>query len=896
MGEATRGALRCRVQGLLRHLPKGHLGLPEEVWERRHRGILLLLWLHIPFIFGFALIQGESAAHGAFEAAIILVPAGAATVWGSRRRLTTVLAAVGLLTSSAALVHLSDGLIEMHFHFFVIVGVVTLYQDWYPFVVSIGYVVLQHGVAGALAPEAVYNHPGAVENPWKWAAIHGAFILGISVAGIVTWRLNEVLLETASQREQALAEAQSVARLGSWERDLVTGEGRWSDEMFRVTGLPPDAGPPSAEATIELVVPEDRSRYIRWAEEAVTKGSATVDVRLQGDGEVRWLHCRARVTERAPDGTPLVLSGTGHDVSDHMNADSELRGALSLLGATLEATADGILVVDLKGRFTTVNKQFARMWNISDELLDTHDDEAALAYAVEQVCHPHRFMAKVRELYAHPEVDSHDTIEFKDGRTFERYSKPQRVGGVVVGRVWTFIDITQRRTLERELSHQAFHDSLTQLANQTLFRDRVDHALHRADRHGGAVAVLFMDLDDFKSVNDSLGHSVGDELLVAMAGRLRSCLRADDTSARLGGDEFAVLLEDIHDEEPEMVAGRILESLRSPFKVGGRELTVGASIGIALNTSDLDTEDLLRNADMAMYTAKKAGRGGFRTFEPGMYEAVLHRVELERGLTEAIERGQFVLRYQPVVNLGSGRLAGVEALLRWDHPEKGLLPPGGFIDAAEESGAIVDIGSWVLREACRQGREWMTRFPEQQLSMAVNVSPRQLFKQDFVSTVSSILRETRYPAANLVLELTEGIMLTDNEITTERLSDLKVLGVRLAVDDFGTGYSSMSYLRRLPFDILKIDKLFIDGIAEGPVESAFALAIIRLAQTLGLETVAEGIEHTLQAKELQKLGCELAQGYLFARPSDVPDMERLLSSLRYGAFALDGSIRTAALS
>ena len=277
-----------------------------------------------------------------------------------------------------------------------------------------------------------------------------------------------------------------------------------------------------------------------------------------------------------------------------------------------------------------------------------------------------------------------------------------------------------------------------------------------------------------------------------------------------------------------------------------------------------------------------------------MHESVLQRVELDRGLTSAVEQEELALLYQPVVELATGRLAGVEALLRWNHPERGPLEPGRFIEAAEESGAIVDIGAWVLRKALWCGRDWMLRFPDQHLTMAVNVSPRQLFKSDFVDMVKAILLETAFPAASLVLELTEGIMLTDSEITTQRLSALKRLGVRLAVDDFGTGYSSMSYLRRLPFDILKIDKLFIDAIAEGPTESAFALAIIRLAQTLGLETVAEGVEQPRQADELRELGCELAQGYWFSQPLDAARMDLLLTSIRDG-FDLDGTLRPLAL-
>ncbi|MBV9662830.1 MAG: EAL domain-containing protein [Actinobacteria bacterium] len=424
---------------------------------------------------------------------------------------------------------------------------------------------------------------------------------------------------------------------------------------------------------------------------------------------------------------------------------------------------------------------------------------------------------------------------------------------------------------------QALHDSLTHLANRKLFQDRVSHALARMQRRPEHLAILFIDLDGFKNVNDTLGHAAGDHVLEIMAERVRACIRPGDTAARLGGDEFAILLEDIKGEgEAQAVADRLLSALLVPFTIRGKELTIGASIGIALNWRGDTTEDLLRNADVAMYTAKENGRGHHAIFEAGMHVAVVDRLELERDLFRAADNNELVLNYQPLIALNTGRLAGVEALVRWDHPERGLLQPGQFIEAAESTGAIVPIGAWVLREACHQARRWRDRLRGQPFTMSVNVSARQLFQADIVATVQQALTESGLEPKCLILELTESVMTEDTTATISRLGALKALGVQLAIDDFGTGYSSLSSLRHLPFDILKIDKLFIDGITGTPAESSFARAILKLARTLDLETVAEGVEDPAQVESLRELHCELGQGFHFARPLGVDGIDALL--------------------
>ncbi len=439
--------------------------------------------------------------------------------------------------------------------------------------------------------------------------------------------------------------------------------------------------------------------------------------------------------------------------------------------------------------------------------------------------------------------------------------------------------LEQLGRLKEELHHQASHDPLTGLANRSLFTQVVASRLESRDASGMVPIVLFIDLDDFKLVNDSLGHAAGDALLVAVGDRLHSVLRASDIAARLGGDEFAVVLWDEPDMRASMrVANRLTAAMGPFFQLEGHDVTVRASVGVAAGRPGVDSAgELLRNADVAMYSAKARGKGRFVVFEPSMHEAVMARAQLSTDLEHAIAAREFVLQYQPIVEMATSRMVGVEALVRWDHPERGRIGPDDFIRVAEESDAILEIGRWVLSQACQQMRAWHWRASERPFTVSVNISARQLVQPDFVDEVLTIIREAGIDPGEIVLEMTETSMLQDSAVTRSKLQELKDAGIGVSVDDFGTGYSSLSYLQRFPVTTLKIARDFVDVAGPDPDAWELASAIIALGRALKLSVIAEGVEQWSQVGRLRTLGCEYAQGFYFARPLDPASIEALLA-------------------
>ncbi len=471
-------------------------------------------------------------------------------------------------------------------------------------------------------------------------------------------------------------------------------------------------------------------------------------------------------------------------------------------------------------------------------------------------------------------------------------------------------DVSERKALETELLHQAFHDPLTELANRALFRDRVDHAVSRSPREAERVAVLFLDLDNFKAVNDTQGHAAGDELLRGVAARLLAATRGCDTVARLGGDEFAVLLENVNlGEGSEIAAQRVVEALSRPVEIApGCTVRASASIGIAVHGGHEATDELLRNADLAMYEAKVRARGRWIIYNPEMHAAAVDRVSLETDLRQALERcqladlprlaetgvfppfrsepqteSQISVAYQPIVEVRSQKLTGIEALLRWTHPGRGEIPAPVFIPIAEESGLILSLGRWVLHEACRQGAVWNARRPGAPITITVNLSGKQIEDERLAGDVEAVLRETGLSPDCLVLEITETVIMQESATTRTRLNELKDLGVSLAIDDFGTGYSSLSHLQQFPVDILKIDQSFIERMHPGSNDAALVRTIVALGKLLSLRTIAEGVENAHQQEQLRELGCDSAQGYLFGRPMDARAIDTLLESIPVAA-------------
>jgi diguanylate cyclase (GGDEF)-like protein/PAS domain S-box-containing protein len=561
-------------------------------------------------------------------------------------------------------------------------------------------------------------------------------------------------------------------------------------------------------------------------------------------------------------------------------AETAVRQNEARFRSLVQHSSDVIMVTRADGAMRFVSPSAARVFG--------YDPSELMGQAVSALLHPEdrpRAGDFFREAAAAPGVTGPVEWRFRqsDGSWLhaELLATNLLHDHTVRGIVLNTRDVSERKRLEQQLTHQAFHDPLTGLANRALFRDRVSHALALAQREGRPITVLFLDLDDFKKVNDSLGHAEGDRLLIAAAERFLSCARQADTVARLGGDEFAILIEHVAGNDGRAgLLDRLTSAMAHPFTLSGNQVQVSASIGVAATIGGETADDLLRNADVAMYAAKRRGKGRSETYESRMYADVRARLEMEAALRTAIERCELTLHYQPIVHLETGALYGVEALLRWDHPQYGLLLPQHFIPLAEETGLIAHLGRWVLSESCRQVQAWRLAYPHVPLSVSVNISGRQLQGTSIVEEMRDALADTGVDPAAVILEITESVLMQQTESVHERLHDLKDLGVRLAIDDFGTGYSSLSYLQRFPIDILKIAKPFVEEVGHGADRSALARAIIGLGDTLKLHTIAEGIEMEEQRAALLGLGCNLGQGYFFAQALPPADVARMLGAAR----------------
>jgi diguanylate cyclase (GGDEF)-like protein/PAS domain S-box-containing protein len=674
-----------------------------------------------------------------------------------------------------------------------------------------------------------------------------------------------------------------------------------------------------AEPPVRLVLMSEGVAVVEASSDGATGGrvgQGTRDWLLEErSGSLRVLHAEpppyVRGDLRLPEGqttivAPLTVRGEVRGalvISSPGSLTRDLVDALGALATQVSLAVEGAsLAADLhrrqsEARFRSLVAHSSDLITVLDaEGLVTYQSpsiERLLGYRVDEV-EGTRFdrllsesdrplLAQLIAVDGSGDADAHTiecSVRHSDGTVlrFEVQHTDLLHDEHVRGIVLNCRDVSERKAFEEQLAHQAFHDPVTKLANRALFSDRVEHALMRTQRGAPEIAVMFIDLDDFKTVNDSLGHAAGDEVLQEVGRRLKIAVRPTDTVARFGGDEFAVLLDGVAgSSDAADAAARILRALDLPIEIEGKNVFPRASVGICLVGEDLETpeaSELLRNADVAMYMAKRDSKGSYRVFEPTMHERVVERLELRSDLQHALTMDQLELHYQPVVRLADREILGVEALVRWNHPTRGTIAPIQFIPVAEETGLIIPMGRWILETACHEGARLRESFPRpEQLTMSVNLSVRQLQSETLVADVRQALEVSGLPAAGLVLEITESLMLTDTDFAMMQLHDLKALGIRLAMDDFGTGYSSLSYLSRFPVDILKMDRSFVGD----KDNDALTSAIIALGTSLSLEVVAEGIELPEQASSLEELGCELGQGFLFARPMDSDALREFLT-------------------
>ncbi len=588
---------------------------------------------------------------------------------------------------------------------------------------------------------------------------------------------------------------------------------------------------------------------------------------LRGDGSLLPVTRRIRplaLDAAAPPRHCLVLL---RDRSVQQRESEERELLLAELQATLESTADGILVTDLAGRIRAFNRRFAQIWGLPESLLVQRQDAAVLDWMRRSVPEPEAFARRMACIQNDTLLVSQERLVLHSGQVLEQVSRPQYSQGRPCGRVWSFRDMTELVQAGQRIEALATSDTLTGLINRQRMVERVDEALRLARRDDTGLALLLLDLDRFKQLNDSLGHEIGDRVLLEVADRLSASLRQGDVVARMAGDQFAVLAHDSDGRGAESAARRMIDAVSAALAVDGLQFTLTCSIGIAMFPTDAaDAQQLLRHAETAVARAKQGGRSCFRFHQPEHVADLRHRMRLDHAMRQALAGHRFRLHYQPQVNLRTGEVIGAEALIRWHDPELGEVSPGQFIPVAEDTGFIVPIGDWVLVQAVRQAAAW--RAQGLHMPVSVNVSALQFQQAGFIERVAEVLHEHGLPGELLELELTESILIHEADEALARLSQLKMQGIRLAIDDFGTGYSSLSYLKRFPIDRLKIDRSFVGGVPADLSGGAIVRAIVQMALALGMKVIAEGVETEPQRRFLAELGCDEFQGFLYAPALD----------------------------
>ncbi len=680
-----------------------------------------------------------------------------------------------------------------------------------------------------------------------------------------------------ARSDTLLRESQRTAHLGSWELDLASNVLTWSDEVFRIFELDPLKLGASYEAFINLVHPEDRD----FVHQAYTTSLETrqpyniVHRLLFADGRVKWVN-ECCTNHYDADGKPLRSTGTVQDVTERELTSRELRVA-----AIAFNTQEAILITDADANIVRVNQAFQEITGYAAEEVIGRNPGILGSGRHDKLF----FKAMWDALHSEGKWSGEIWDKRKNGEIYPKWMMITAIhtpDGKLTHYVSSFSDITLRKEAEEKIHRLAFYDPLTHLPNRRLLMDRLQKALVASERCGCYGALMFLDLDDFKTLNDTKGHDFGDEMLVEVASRLQHCVRGKDTVARLGGDEFVVMLENLCSSDLEVVARvdivseKILASLAQPYILKGYEHHASACIGVALfQGGEKSVDDLIKHADVAMYQAKAAGRNALRFFDPSMQHALEERSAIETDLRHALTEGQFRLFYQAQVDV-AGRLIGAEVLLRWMHPQRGLVSPLKFIPLAEETGLILPIGLWVLETACAQLKQWENSPLARDLQLAVNVSARQFRHKDFVEQVRKVTGKSAIRPELLELELTESLVLDNVTDTIRKMHELKAIGLRFSMDDFGTGYSSLAYLKQLPLDQLKIDQSFVRDIVTDLNDAVIVQTIIGMAQNFHLNVIAEGVETKEQFEQLQRYGCPAFQGYLFSKPLPIEEFDELL--------------------
>jgi diguanylate cyclase (GGDEF)-like protein/PAS domain S-box-containing protein len=875
-------AARRRVHTLRSLLPEGGALTPTE-WRQRHRVILALLWAHAGGIALFALIRGLEPGHAVTEGLMIAAWAVVAGSLGGRR-IRSGAASLGLFTASALLVHLTDGAIEAHFHFFVMITVIALYQDWMPFLLTLLFVVLEHGVTGVVMPTAVYNHAAAWAEPWKWAVIHGGFVLAASAANVAHWRLSELVQRERSQSQKTVSRLAAIVT--SSEDAIISMDARaqvisWNAAAEALFGFTADEM--NGQSIMDLV-PHDRRAELDGVRRRLRAG-LQVDPResrmLRKDGsQVDVSVSLSPIRDVAGDvvGSALIA----RDITDRIRVEGALRESQRTL-STLLSNLPGMAYRCRNDRDWTsefVSEGCLELTGIApadfmeqrasySELIHADDRERLWRDTQEAVAKRRAF----RQTYRITTAQGWEKWVWEHGRgVYDAEGNLQALEGFI-------IDISERRDAELALAHHAQHDPLTDLPNRVVLRHEAQEAL-RASRNGGTpVALLVMDLDRFKEVNDTLGHGNGDRLLQDVAVRLKSALGEAGLLARLGGDEFAVLMPGADAARVSEVAQRLLHAFDEPFAVENHHLALGASMGGAVCPDHgTDSETLLRRADVAMYVAKRAANG-FALYDARFDDNSPDRLALATELRQALEDGHLELYYQPKLWLADGSVAGVEALLRWSHPRRGPIPPDQFIPLAEQTGLIHALTRWVLDAALRQYAAWRREGLE--VPVAVNFSMRNLQDPEIADTVASLLERWNVAPSALEIEITESTLMADPTGALDVLGRMRALGVRVAIDDFGTGYSSLAYLKQLPVDGVKVDRSFVREMLSNDSDRVIVRATIDLAHNLGLRVVAEGVEDAATYALLGGLGCDEGQGYHVQRPLAADDATAWLRRRRY---------------